>query len=89
MIQRSFASAECALKKKRTRREKFLAEMERVVPWARLVAVIEPLYPSSGRVGRQPIGVPRMLRMYCLQQWHALADEALEDALYDSTRHHS
>ena len=84
MNQRSFASAEYALKKKQTRREKFLAEMERVVPWTRLIALIEPLYPSSGRVGRQPIGVPRMLRMYCLQQWYGLADEALEDALYDS-----
>jgi IS5 family transposase len=84
MSQRSFASAEYAMKKKRTRREKFLAEMERIVPWARLVTVIEPLYPKSGRVGRQPIGVPRMLRMYCLQQWYGLADEALEDALYDS-----
>jgi len=46
--------------------------------------VIEPLYPKSGRVGRPPIGVTKMLRMYCLQQWYALADEALEDALYDS-----
>ncbi|MFM9428363.1 hypothetical protein RCH10_004825 [Variovorax sp. GrIS 2.14] len=51
MNQRSFASAEYALKKKRTRREKFLAEMERVVPWARLIAVIEPLYPTRGHVG--------------------------------------
>ena len=84
MSQSSFASAEYALKKKRTRREKFLADMERVVPWSRLIAIIEPLYPTSGRVGRQPIGVPRMLRMYCLQQWYGLADEALEDALYDS-----
>jgi transposase, IS5 family len=84
MSQRSFASAEYAMKKKRTRREKFLGEMERIVPWARLIAVIEPLYPTSGRVGRQPIGVSRMLRMYCLQQWYGLADEALEDALYDS-----
>jgi transposase, IS5 family len=57
------------MKKKRTRREKFLDEMERIVPWARSMAVIEPLYPSSGRVGRQPIGVPRMLRMYCLHVW--------------------
>lgn len=72
------------MKKKQTRREKFLGEMERIVPWPRLIAVIEPLYPKSGRVGRQPIGVPRMLRMYCLQQWYGLADEALEDALYDS-----
>jgi len=84
MSQRSFASAEYAMKKKQTRREKFLAEMECIVPWARLIAVIEPLYPKSGRVGRQPIGVPRMLRMYFLQQWYGLADEALEDALYDS-----
>jgi len=84
MNQRSFASAEYAMKKKRTRREKFLADMERVVPWSRLTSVIEPLYPTRGRVGRQPIGVPRMLRMYCLQQWYGLADEALEDALYDS-----
>jgi IS5 family transposase len=58
--------------------------MERIVPWPRLIAVIEPLYPKSGRVGRPPIGVPKMLRMYCLQQWYGLADEALEDALYDS-----
>ncbi len=84
MNQRSFASSEYAMKKKQTRREKFLGEMERIVPWPRLIAVIEPLYPKSGRVGRQPIGVPRMLRMYCLQQWYGLADEALEDALYDS-----
>lgn len=84
MNQRSFASAEYAMKKKRTRREKFLADMERVVPWSGLIAVIEPLYPTSGRVGRQPIGAARMLRMYCLQQWYGLADEALEDALYDS-----
>ena len=84
MNQRSFASAEYAIKKKPTRREKFLADMERVVPWSRLIAVIEPLYPTSGRVGRQPVGVARMLRIYCLQQWYGLADEALEDALYDS-----
>jgi hypothetical protein len=84
MSQRSFASAEYAMKKKRTRREKFLGEMERIVPGVRLIAVIEPLYPTSGRVGRQPIGASRMLRMYCLQQWYGLADEALEDALYDS-----
>ena len=84
MRQLSFASAEYALKKKQTRRERFLGEMNRVVPWTRLTALIEPLYPTSGRVGRQPIGVPRMLRMYCLQKWYSLADEALEDALYDS-----
>ena len=84
MSQRSFASAEYAMKKKLTRREKFLGDMERIVPWSRLIAVIEPLYPKSGRVGRQPIELSKMLRMYCLQQWYGLADEALEDALYDS-----
>ena len=68
MKQRSFASAEFAMKKKLTRREKFLAEMEKVVPWPRLIAAIEPHYPTSGRVGRQPIGAEWMLRMYCLQQ---------------------
>jgi IS5 family transposase len=57
--------------------------MERVVPWARLVAVIEPHYPK-GRRGRPPIGIERMLRIYFLQQWYALGDEALEDTLYDS-----
>ena len=84
MKQTSFASAEYAGKKKTTRREKFLAEMNAVVPWTRLQALIEPHYPKSGKVGRPPIGVPRMLRMYFLQQWYTLADEALEDALYDS-----
>ena len=58
--------------------------MEQVVPWERLEALIEPVYPSSGRVGRQPMGVPRRLRMYFLQQWFGLADEAVEDAIYDS-----
>jgi IS5 family transposase len=81
--QLSFAQAEYALKKKTTRREKFLGEMERVVPWARLVAVIEPHYPRGER-GRPPMGIERMLRIYFLQQWYSLADEALEDAIYDS-----
>src|SRR5258708_34375765 len=81
--QMSFAQREYAGKKKVTRRERFLGEMERVVPWARLVAVIAPHYPKGER-GRPPIGIERMLRIYFLQQWYALADEALEDALYDS-----
>jgi len=81
--QMSFAQSEYAGKKKVTRRERFLGEMERVVPWARLVAVIAPHYPKGAR-GRPPIGIERMLRIYFLQRWYALADEALEDALYDS-----
>lgn len=66
-----------------TRRDVFLAEMNAVVPWARLVAVIQPVYPSGNR-GRPPIGLERMLRMYFVQQWYTLADEAVEDAIYDS-----
>jgi transposase, IS5 family len=81
--QGSFSQAEYAGKKKRTRRDKFLAEMEAVVPWARLVDRLRPLYPKGER-GRPPIGLERMLRIYFLQQWYGLADEALEDALYDS-----
>ena len=81
--QMSFAQSEYAKKKKTTRREKFLAEMERVVPWGRLVALIEPHYPA-GKRGRPPVGIERMLRIYFLQQWYGLADEALEDTIYDS-----
>jgi len=81
--QGSFSQAEYAGKKKQTRRDKFLAEMELVVPWARLVGRLRPLYPKGER-GRPPIGLERMLRIYFLQQWYGLADEALEDALYDS-----
>lgn len=84
MKQISFSSAEYAGKKRQTRREKFLGEMERVVPWPRLIELIEPHYPRSGRVGRPPVGVSRMLRMYFLQQWYSLSDEGLEDAIYDS-----
>jgi len=82
--QVSFAQAEYDKKKKRTRREIFLEKMEQVVPWSRLKEVIEPHYPKAGRRGRPPIGLERMLRMYLVQQWYGLADEAVEDAIYDS-----
>ncbi len=82
--QVSFAQAEYEKKKKRTRREVFLEKMEQVVPWTRLTEVIEPHYPKSGKRGRPPIGLERMLRMYFVQQWYGLADEAVEDAIYDS-----
>src|SRR5947208_14101129 len=81
--QGSFSQAEYAGKKKQTRRDKFLAEMEQVVPWARLVNRLRPFYPKGER-GRPPGGLERMLRIYLLQQCYRLADEALEDALYDS-----
>ena len=70
-------------KQKQTRRERFLSEMEGAVPWARLVALIEPFYPKGER-GRPPIGIERMLRVYFLQQWYALGDAALEDSIHDS-----
>lgn len=79
-----YSQAEFDKKKKRTRREIFLAKMEQVVPWARLMEVIAPHYPKSGKRGRPPIGLERMLRMYFVQQWYGLADEAVEDAIYDS-----
>ena len=81
--QGSFSQAEYAGKKRQTRRDKFLAEMEAVVPWARLVERLRPFYPRGAR-GRPPKGLERMLRIYFVQHWYGLADEALEDALYDS-----
>lgn len=81
--QRSFSQEEFLAQKKITRRQAFLQEMEKVVPWARLTRVIAPFYPT-GKRGRPPIGLERMLRVYFLQQWFGLADEAVEDALYDS-----
>jgi len=81
--QTSFSQAEFAGKKKTTRREKFLARMEEIIPWRGLLAVLEPFYPKGER-GRPPVGLERMLRVYFLQQWYGLADEAIEDALYDS-----
>ena len=67
-----------------TRRDQFLATMERLVPWAALCELIEPHYPKPGN-GRPPVGLQRMLRMYFVQHWFNLADEACEDALLDST----
>src|SRR3954465_3679983 len=68
---------------KTTRRAAVLAEMERVVPWSALCALIEPFYPKPGN-GRPPVGVERMLRIYFLQQWFNLSDPAVEEALCDS-----
>ena len=68
---------------KTTRRATFLDEMDRVVPWSALCALIEPFYPKPGN-GRPPVGVERMLRIYFVQQWFNLSDPAVEEALYDS-----
>jgi len=82
MIVASFASLAYESKKKQTRREKFLVEMDRVIPWAELLKIIERYYPKAGN-GRQPMPMERMLRIYFMQQWYALSDPAMEDALYD------
>ena len=81
--QRTFASVAWNAKGKVTRRERFLAEMDAVIPWPRLMGLIEPHYPKAGN-GRQPLGVEKMLRIYFLQQWFNLSDPAAEDAIYDS-----
>ena len=83
MSQMSFGDAEYAGKRKRTRREVFLAEMDRVVPWEELLAVIAPHYPRMGRRGRQPYPLETMLRIHLLQQWYALSDPSMEEALYE------
>ncbi|MCB9358289.1 MAG: IS5 family transposase [Zoogloeaceae bacterium] len=83
-MQTSFSELEYAAKKKLTRRDHFLAEIEAVTPWAALEAEIAPFYPKGEGRGRPPIGLHRMLRMYIAQQCFGLSDEGIEDALYDS-----
>ncbi len=82
MKQTTLGSTDWALKTKVTRRGKFLAEMDAVIPWARLLGVIEPHSPRAEQ-GR-PYPLPRMLRIYFMQQWFNLSDPGMEDALYDS-----
>jgi IS5 family transposase len=81
--QRSFASVAWNQKGKVTRRERFLAEMDAVIPWGRLIALIEPHYPKAGN-GTQPLGLEKMLRIYFMQQWFNLSDPQAEDSMYDS-----
>ena len=81
--QRTFASLAWTTKGNVTRRERFLAEMDAVIPWPALRILIEPHYPKAGR-GRQPLGLEKMLRIYFVQQWFNLSDPQAEDALYDS-----
>jgi len=84
MSQQTFADASFEQYRKPTRRARFLAEMEQVIPWEELAAVIMPWYPKSEGVGRPPVGVARMLRIHFLQHWFNLSDPAVEEALYDS-----
>ena len=82
-MQLTFGDAERLGKRKQTRREIFLAEMEQVVPWKALLAKIDPHYPRSGRVGRPPNAMDTMLRIHLLQQWYALSDPGMEEALHE------
>ena len=84
MSQISFSDAEYAGKRKKTRREVFLDEMEVVVPWKALLGLIEPHYPVAGR-GRRPYPLESMLRVHLMQNWFALSDPAMEEALYEIT----
>ena len=83
-MQKSFSDLEYAAKKKLTRRDRFLAEIDKVTPWGKLHQMIEPFYPKVTGAGRPPIGLARMLRMYVAQQCFGLSDEGIEDAIYDS-----
>ncbi|WP_031423942.1 IS5 family transposase [Xanthomonas euvesicatoria] len=82
-MQLTFGDAEGLGKRKQTRREIFLSEMEKAVPWQHLLALIAPHYPVSGRPGRQPYALATMLRIHLLQQWYALSDPAMEEALHE------
>jgi len=82
MSQISFSDAEYAGKRKKTRREVFLEEMEQIVPWKALLKVLEPFYPVTGR-GRRPYPLETMLRVHLMQNWFALSDPAMEEALYE------
>ena len=82
--QMSFSDAEFEGKRKKTRREIFLAEMAQVIPWSQIEAVIEPVYPKPGK-GRRPYPLQTMLRIHFMQQWYNMSDPAMEEALYDST----
>ena len=83
-MQLTFGDAEDLGQRKRTRREVFLAEMDQVVPWPALLKLIEPHYPKLGRPGRQPYPLETMLRVHFLQQWYAVSDPGMEEALYDT-----
>ncbi|MGH8197299.1 MAG: IS5 family transposase, partial [Steroidobacteraceae bacterium] len=82
--QETFAVTSFEKYRKSTRREEFLAQMNRVVPWGKLTALIEPVYPQGEGAGRPPVGLERMLRIHFLQHWFNLSDPAVEEALYDS-----
>ena len=84
MRQQTLADEGFEKYRKPTRREQFLEEMGRIMPWDGLCGVIEPFYPKPEGAGRPPVGLERMLRIHFLQHWFNLSDPAVEEALYDS-----
>lgn len=83
MRQQTLSDIEYARRKRKTKRENFLENMDKIIPWKRWVDLISPYYYSNTR-GRPPIGIETMLRMYLMQNWFTLSDEGIEDAIYDS-----
>lgn len=83
MHQPTFGDLEYQHKRKRTRRDVFLSEMDQVLPWKALLDLIGPTYPKGAK-GRPPSPLETMLRIHFLQQWYTLADLAMEEALYES-----
>lgn len=84
MRQETFADENFEKYRKKTRKEQFLDEMEAIIPWKELAAVIEPFYPNPEGAGRRPVGIDRMLRIHFIQHWFNLSDPAAEEGLYDS-----
>jgi len=84
MRQQTLADEGFERYRKATRREQFLAEMDKIIPWRELCEAIEPFYPRPEGAGRPPVGLERMLRIHFLQHWFSLSDPAAEEALYDS-----
>ncbi len=83
-MQLRFSELEYAAKERQTRRDRFLIGIEAATPWASLTNVNAPHYPASGKLGRPPVGLERIPRMYFLQKCCGLSDEGVEDAVYDS-----
>ena len=83
MNQMTFSDMEYSVRKRITQKEKFLREMNDIIPWADWINIIVPYYPK-GKRGRPPRGIEVMLRMYLLQIWFNLSDEGVEDTIYDS-----
>ena len=83
MAQITFSDIEYSNRKRKTKREQFLDTMDAIIPWNQWINIIQPYYPS-GKRGRPTRGIETMLRMYLMQNWFNLSDEAIEDAVYDS-----